>query len=225
MHFLMIGGSGRIGQMVVQEALSREHKVTALIRKSSSLPAQDNLVIVEGTPMNPEDISKAFVADASSSPTAVIVALSARRTSDSPFAAPSPDTPPRMMADSVANVISAMKEHGVRKIVINSAVGVGSSYDALNCLLKPVFNYSNMRLQMVDHNAVDVETRRAGVDFVLVRPCMMVEGPPAEVKVYSDDGKGSGFMPKITRESVARFMVVDALEGREYDGKSPVITN
>ncbi|KAK9421310.1 putative TrkA-N domain dehydrogenase [Seiridium unicorne] len=225
MHFLMIGGSGRTGQLIIDEALVRGHQVTALVRKSSSLAPRNNLTTVEGTPTKPEDIDRAFEADASSTPTAVVVALNARRTSDSPFAAPSPDTPPRMMADSVANAITAMKKYGARKIVINSSMGAGSSIDGLNCLLRPVFLYSNMRFQMDDHNAVDEETRKAGVDFVLVRPAMLAEGAPAEVKVYGDDGKGSGFMPKITRESVARFMVVEALEGHEYDGRAPVITN
>lgn len=225
MHLLIIGGSGRTGQLVIKEALSRGHKVTALVRKLSSLPAQDKLIIVEGTPLKPEDIQKAFIADESSTPTAVVVTLNARRTSDSPFAAPAPDTPPRMMADSVANIVSVMEQYNVDKIVINSALGTGSSFDAVNCLLKPVFSYSNMKHQMVDHNAVDKETRKSGVNFVLVRPCMLVEGAPAEVKVYTENGKGSGFMPKITRESVARFMVVDALEGQDFDGKAPVITN
>lgn len=225
MHFLMIGGSGRTGQLIIDEALTRGHQVTALVRKSSSLTPRASLTVVEGTPMNVNDINRAFVAVPESTPIAVVVALNARRTSDSPFAAPSPDTPPRVMADSVANAIKSMKKYGAYKIVINSSMGTGSSYHGLNCLLKPVFSYSNMRFQMEDHNAVDKETRGAGVNFVLVRPAMLIEGGPANVKVYGENGTGSGFMPKITRESVARFMVVDALEGSQYDKTAPVIAN
>lgn len=225
MHLLIIGASGRTGQLIINEALSRSHQITALVRKSASLEPRKNLTVVEGTPLNTDDLDKAFTADKSSTPTAVVVALNARRTSDSPFAAPSPDTPPRMMADSVANVIGAMKKYGAKKIVILSAVGVGSSFESLNFLLRPIFKYSGMRFQMDDHNAVDTETRSAGVDFVLVRSSMLAEGVPAEIRVYPDDGKGSGFMPKITRTSVARFMVIEALEGSKYDGRAPVISN
>jgi putative NADH-flavin reductase len=225
MHFLMIGGSGRTGRLIVDEALSRGHKVTVLLRKATSMTAQENLMIVEGTPMKIDDVDRAFTASAASTPTAVVVALNARRVSDSPFAAPSPDTPRRMMADSVANVITSLKKHGATKIVINSSMGVGSSYRSLNWLLKPVFTYSNMKYQMEDHTAVDEETRNSGVNFVLVRPAMLTEGSPVEVKAYGDGGKGIGFMPKITRTSVARFMVVDALEGDRYDRQSPVIAN
>jgi hypothetical protein len=81
-----------------------------------------------------------------------------------------------------------------------------------------------MSLGREDHNLVDELTRKAGVDFVLVRPVMLAEGDAAETQVFPDDGRGAGFMPKITRASVARFMV-EALEGNTFDGRSPVITN
>lgn len=83
---------------------------------------------------------------------------------------------------------------------------------------------TNMKYQMEDHNAVDAETRGSGVDFVLVRPAMLTEGSEAEVKVHGDDGQGSGFMPKINRESVAGF-IVKAAQGSEFVGRSPVISN
>lgn len=223
MHFLIIGGSGRTGQLIIDEGITRGHQFTALVRKSSSLETRDNVTTVEGTPLNPADLDKAFTAT-ESVPTAVVVALNARRAGDSPFAAPSPDTPPRLMADSVANSISSMKRYGVHKIVIMSSMGTGSSFAGLNCLMQQLFTKSNMRLQMEDHNAVDAETRKSGVDFVLVRPSMLVEGLASKVKVHPDDGKGSGFMPKITRASVARFML-EALEGDNYVGRAPVIAN
>jgi nucleoside-diphosphate-sugar epimerase len=224
MHFLMIGGSGRTGKLIIDEALSKGHRITALVRSATSIPPQENLTIVEGTPLKLEDIESAFLADRASSPTAVVVALNARRVSDSPFAAPSADTPPRMMADSVANAIRAMKKHGARRIVIMSSVGTGDSFASLNFIMRYIFRHTNMSHQLVDHNAVDAETRAAGVDFVIVRPVMLADGGSAKVKVYPDNAEGSGFMPKVTRASVATFMV-DALEGDQYVGRSPVITN
>lgn len=220
MHFLLLGASGRTGRLVLDEALTRGHQVTALVRSPTALPLRENLTIVQGTPLSLPDITSAF------SPTisAVVVALNARRVSDSPFAAPSPDTPPRMMADAVANAIQAMKQHHVRKIVIMSSVGTGNSFANLNLLMRLVFTKTNMSLGREDHNLVDELTRAAGVDFVLVRPVMLAEGDAAEIKVFPDDGRGAGFMPKITRASVARFMV-QALEGDAFVGRSPVITN
>ncbi|CAJ2513199.1 Uu.00g013180.m01.CDS01 [Anthostomella pinea] len=226
MHILVIGGTGRTGQLIIAEALFKGHQITALVRNTSSLAPQGNLTIIRGTPLNPHDIATAFTASPTSVPTAIIVALNARRASDSPFAAPSPDTPPRLMADSVANAIAGMKAHGASRIVIMSSQGAGTSFAGLGWMMRLVFSKTNMKLQMEDHDAVDAETRRqAGVDFVMVRPVMLAEGPAAPVRVYGDEGRGiPGFMPKITRASIARFMV-EALDGEEYVGRAPVISN
>ncbi|KAK7743658.1 hypothetical protein SLS62_010527 [Diatrype stigma] len=268
MQILILGGSGRTGQLIISEALARGHSITALVRNPSLFSCPDpstsstststgkggsataaaatinshpNLTLVRGTPLNPTDVDSAFVAGPT--PTqAVVVALNARRASDSPFAAPHPtDTPARMMADSVANARATMRRHrkdnegGMQqrcRLVVMSSSGAGSSFAGLNCLMKGVFTHSNMSLQLEDHNAVDAETRadfqggegRLDFDFIFVRPAMLAEGPAAPVKAYPEDGKGAGFMPKITRASVANF-IVDAVEEPIFVGKSPVITN
>lgn len=227
MRFLVIGGSGRSGQLVISEALSRGHQVTALVRNMSSLEARKGLTIVKGLPLNEVDISNALAA-ADSSVDVVLFTLNARRVSDSPFAAPDPEnSPPRLMADSVRNALSAMRGTNPRvpKIVVMSAVGTGESMNNVNFLMRFVFRYTNMRFSREDHDAVDQELRAAGdVKFVEVRPWVLTDTEAAEVKVFPDDGRGAGFMPKISRASVARFMV-EAAEVSTYDGRAPVITN
>ena len=53
-------------------------------------------------------------------PEVVIVSMSARRASDSPFAAPI--SPPRPIADCNANMMAAMKDFGIHKVVILQAL-------------------------------------------------------------------------------------------------------
>ena len=82
-----------------------------------------------------------------------------------------------------------------------------------------------MSVSRKDHDLVDTELRKTkDIEFVEVRPWMLADGEAAVIKVYGDDGKGAGFMPKITRASVAKFMVEAAVTS-EYNGQSPVITN
>ena len=181
-----------------------------------------------GTPLNQSDISHAL-ATSSSSVDVVLVTMNARRVSDSPFAAPDPNnSPPRLMADSVRNALSAMRAASppVPKIVVMSAVGTGESINNVNCGMRLVFTHTNMRFSREDHDAVDQELRAAAKDvaFVEVRPWLLTDTDAAEVKVFPDDGKGAGFMPKVSRASVARFMV-EAAEVSKYDGRAPVITN
>ncbi len=227
MHFLIVGGSGQTGKLVIALALRHGHAVTALVRTPSSLAAQPGLTIVAGSPLSPSDIAAAFAATPSPVD-AVIVTLRLATTSSSPLAPLVPGSPAHLGADAVRNLLEAMARLGVGKIVLLSAQGTAGSFAALSPLHKALFRWSNMRHQFADHDEVDKIVRAAAaggsVDFVLVRPVMMVDGEAAEVKDHGDDGKDAGFMPKISRESVAAF-IVGASESPDFHGRSPVISN
>src|SRR5258708_23957003 len=123
---------------------SAGHMVTALIRNPSSLTPRDGLEIVQGTPENLDDVRKAMRGSASGPCDAVVVTLNAPRESDSPFAKPL--VGPRFMADAVGNVEKAMKEQGLKKIVIMSTFGTGDSFKNLNFLMKPIIRHTNMSI-------------------------------------------------------------------------------
>ena len=205
--------------------ISPGHQVTALVRNASSLKAEKGLTIVVGSPLNEADIGKALAVERVD---VVLVTLNARRVSGSPFAAPDPvDSPPRLMADSVKNALSAMKTSAppVGKIVVMSSAGTGDSWAGLNCMMRGLFTYTSMRYSREDHDAVDQELKSEdSIKFVEVRPWRLTDTEAAEVRVYPDDGQGAGFMPSISRASVARFLV-EAAEESTYDGRAPVISN
>lgn len=174
---------------------------------------------ITGTPTNIENVRDAFKIQA---PDAVVVTLSAPRASDSPFAAPI--SPPRLMADSNANVISVMKEFKVSKIVILQAFGVGASWDNMPCLMRGLMSMSNMSYQYTDHNHTDREVRQSGVTYVMVRPSRLVESDAMDLHEWSNDGKGVPLMASASRKSVASFLVDTAVQTK-WDNSCPVITN
>lgn len=218
---LIIGGSGRTGKLVISELLQRHHKVTALVRKPETMQTEVNagLITTTGTPLDIEDVRKAFD---QSRPEVVIVTLSAPRATDSPFAAVT--SPPRLMADSTANVVAVMKEFGTPKIVIMQAFGVAESWDNMNCMMQLLMSKSNMIYQYDDHNLVTKETKNSGENYVFVRPSRLVEGEAKGIKEYPEHGKGVPVMAAITRNSVAKFLV-EAAEKGDWDNTAPVITN
>ncbi|KAL6711660.1 hypothetical protein ACN47E_004594 [Coniothyrium glycines] len=216
---LIVGGSGRTGKLVIDELVARGHNVTALVRKPGSLDPKAGLKTVTGTPMNKEDVRNAF---ASSNPEVVIITLSAPRAADSPFAAVI--SPPRLMADSTANVVAVMKEYNTPKVVIMQAFGVGESWPNMHWVLRMLMKKSNMIYQYDDHNLVAKETKASGENYVFVRPSRLEEGDAKEVKEWANDGKGVPMMGAITRGSVAKFLV-EAAESRTWDNTAPVITN
>lgn len=243
MQILILGATGRTGTQVVLEALQRGHSVTALVRTASALdnltanlPAaqKSNLTIVKGSPLSAADVTNA-VRTASSAPDssqlAVVSALNPRRTSENPWAAPHPtDSPPRMMADSVANVLSALAETPAAgkkqaKVVYVSAIGVGRSGPSAHWLLRTMISHSNVKLTYDDHDAAEEELRGAGdgVKWVVVRPGRLTEGDDKKkAKVWPAEKGMVGMTASISRGAVARFSL-DAAEGSEWDGKGPII--
>ncbi|WYZ36794.1 hypothetical protein EsH8_II_000300 [Colletotrichum jinshuiense] len=226
MHILILGATGRNGALVLAEALERGHTVTALVRDPSAVAPRQNLTLAAGTPLSLPDLRAAMLSPRA--PDAVIVALNPRRQSDSPFAALHPDSPAALIRDSVRNALEAMRgSPRTRRIVVNSMQGAGASRGSLLFPLRVLFDHSNMKHTLDDHNAVDAlltGEEGKGVDWVLVRPPMLVEGEPLPVKVFGDDGSGVRWLPKITRRSVAGFML-DAVEKDDWKRQAPVITN
>lgn len=241
MQILILGATGRTGNLVLLEALQRGHTVTALVRTPSSLDSltstliatqKSNLTTVQGSPLSASDVAEAInTASAGDNHLVVISALNPRRTSDNPWAAPHPtDSPPRMMTDSIANVLASLRNTyagGTEqpKVMHVSALGVGSSRSQAHWSLRGVVTHSNVKLAYADHEAVEAELGGAGqaVRWVSVRPGRLTAGDDGrEARVWPAEGGVVGLMAKVSRGAVARFLL-DAAESSEWDGKAPVI--
>ncbi|KAI0911372.1 hypothetical protein F4824DRAFT_499372 [Ustulina deusta] len=129
-----------------------------------------------------------------------------------------------VVEDSVANAISVMKGFGTKRTTRLSQWGAGNSLSSMNFLIRAMFKHTNMKYGLAAHNALDEETRQAGVEFVLARACVLADGDTALIQLYPDDRKAIGLFPKITRGSVAKLMV-ETWERDDFIGKSPVISN
>lgn len=243
MQILILGATGRTGTQVVLEALQRGHNVTALVRNpaaldelTSKLPEAQKalLTVVKGSPLNNADVTNAITTASPAGPDtklAVISALNSRRTSENPWAAPHPtDSPPRMMADSVANVLSALSKTTAGwaqkpKVVYVSAIGVGKSSPNAHWVLRTLIGHSNVKLTYDDHDAAEAELREAGegVKWVVLRPGRLTEGDDKkQAKVWPAEKGMVGMTASISRGAVARFSL-DAAEKSEWDGKDPII--
>lgn len=216
MRILLIGGNGQTGRLVIDEALQRGHKITALLRDPSTIPAKKGLNIVKGTPLEPSNIESAFNAVEGDALAAVIVTLG-----------PPPAKGTRIMADSHEYLISAMKRHGVSKIVTMSSFGIGSSLPNITFIMRWAIANTSLGYKFADHNLVDEILKKSGLDFVLLRPARLTMAKKAPVQYLADDGKGLGVfagLGGISRASVAACLV-DAVEKSTWDGSTPVITN
>ena len=201
------------------------HKVTALVRNEQSLDSittRDNLTIIKGQPQDRADINKAFEAIPDDIPAVTIVTLNNARTSDNPFA--KPISPPTFMHDSHVNLVEAMKQYGVRKLVTLQALGVGDSWPSLFWLVKLLVSFTNMGIGYKDHELAEEVIKQSGLTYVLARPIRLVDGPSTDIHFFGNDGQGIGAFGTISRQSVATFLV-DAAEKDDWNGKTPAISN
>lgn len=216
MRVLVIGGNGQTGRLVIDEALQRGHKVTALIRNPSELSPKEGLRIVKGTPLEPSNIESAFNAVQDDLPTAVIVTLSSPTEKGT-----------RVMSDAHENLVAAMKRHGVSKIVTMSSFGVGSSLSNITVIMRWSISNTALGYRYADHNHVDEILKQSGLNFVLLRPARLTLAKKAPVQFLGDNGKGLGVFAGIggiSRASVAACLV-DAVEKSTWDRSTPVISN
>ncbi len=226
MRVLLLGANGRTGSLVLSEALSRNHTITALVRRPDALSSQPNVSIITGTPLSQPDIKKAFSTAPRDDPIkAVISTLNTGRTSDNPWAKPT--SPDNLMADSVRNSLEVMKEYGVKKIVVLGTNGVGSSRANSGWFFNWVVDHSNLKLTFDDHFEVQkILEKEAEVDtqfkWVDVRATGLSNGERKPIKEFGNEGKGVGWL--VSRKSVAGF-IVDAVEQTKWDGQTPVISN
>jgi hypothetical protein len=219
MHFLLIGATGRTGRHVVSEVLSQGHTAVALVRNPASLSPRSGLTIVTGSPLSKPDIKNALSATPSLTPSAAIITLNAVRKTDSPFAAHL--SPPRLLADSCANVCQVLDEAGIHRVVMLSSVGVGDSWAPTPWLIKIFLGCTNVKYTLEDHNLVDKEIRLTNMDWTLVRAARLQFDDPnqertdikGEVETLGSKGEGMGMSDSVRVSSVARFLVKTVTEG------------
>ncbi|KAF1846348.1 uncharacterized protein K460DRAFT_367147 [Cucurbitaria berberidis CBS 394.84] len=217
MHFLLLGASGRTGQHVVTELLSKGHTAAALVRTTGSLIPRPGLTIVIGSPLSKSDISSALLAALPLSPSATIITLNTVRKSDSPFAARV--SPPRFLADSCANICEVLEHAGFNRVVVMSTAGVGDSWSNLPWLSKVFLSCTNVKYALEDHGLVDKDIRLTKLDWTLGRAVRLrfddqkPTDTKTDVRTLGSKGDGMSMTDSVSVASVARFLVQVAVEG------------
>jgi putative NADH-flavin reductase len=109
---LIIGAPGGKGRILLDEALEQGHEVPALARNPSAVaPRNYRPRVLEGNTLDPEAIEAAVAGQ-----DAVLSALGTRSTK-----------PTTLFSASTANLMGAMKIHGVLRLVCLTGIGAGDS--------------------------------------------------------------------------------------------------
>lgn len=209
MKLTVFGASGRTGRPLVEQALRAGHEVTAFVRDPAKLGiSYEKLRVVSGdVKSNPEKVSEA-VAGAD----AVLSVLGQTKGS-----------PKDLQTAGTRNVVAAMREHGVRRLVSLTGAGVADPRDepklsdrAIVFLLRRL--QGDVLRDAQEHARIIQES---GLDWTIVRGPMLTEGEKKGEYRVGYVGKGSG--ARISRADVADFMLRQAADDA-YLHQAPMVS-
>lgn len=203
MKLVIFGSSGSVGRHLVAQARAAGHAVTGFSRHAAPAGA--------ATPPDRQvrgDIhDPAAVAEAVAGQDAVLVVLGAGRKGG-------------VRAAGTANVIAAMKQHGVRRLVCQSTLGAGDSVGNLNFFWKHVMFGALLRPAYADHQEQERLVRASGLDWTIVRPAAFTDGPLGGSYVHGFANDARDLSLSISRADVARFLL-EQIESTAYLHASP----
>ena len=218
--FLLLGGSGRTGSLVMQQALDAGHHVRALVRNPAKIAqSHQNLTLIHGTPENAQDIATAMQGC-----DAVINTLNNGRASDSPFA--KLVNSDRLLTQIMTATIAAMKDQGLRRIVSLGVAGAHDSFDTAPWVMRMLIKHSNLSQAYGDHEAVEIALQQSQLDWTVGRAMMLgvKPGTAPVIESYVQAGKNQ---PKpamqISRASAAAWLI-DAVAREDLIGRAPLIS-
>lgn len=205
MRIAVFGATGGTGLQVIQQALDKEYHVTALVRNLAKLPIDDaGLRIVTGNALDMQSV-KATVEGAD----AVICSLGM-----------TPDNPPDMLEDATHNIIAAMNEAGIRRLVVVTSMGLGNSRDQVGLVFKTLMK-TVMKEVMEQKDRQEAVVRASDLDWVIVRPGGLTDGPfTGQYQAGNDPHIKAG---QVSRADVASFVLAQVTDDT-YLRQAPAIS-
>jgi putative NADH-flavin reductase len=198
MKILVFGATGGSGRAAVEELLAQGHAVSAFVRQAPADAGHPGLRYVQGDVMNPADVARAVAGH-----DAVIVTLGISENPISVRLFGPARTPSNVRSAGTRNVISAMQQHGVRRLVVQTSYGVGETRHRLR-LIDRLFFALLLKPQIADTEIQNQEVSDCELDWLLVQPVHLTNGAENDLPLSSSTGE-TGVM-KLSRRSVGRFL-------------------
>ena len=187
MRILVFGSTGKLGQLVVKEALRRGHSVTGFVRRPERLPVtHPNVRVAFG------DIYDAGSVEAAMPGHDVVVS-----TLGMPLFGRVP-----ICSDGMRVIVPAMERHGIRRLLAISAFGAREDQG---------YNFYTRHLRwvipshMADKDAMEEIIRGSNLSWTIVRPAAYVDFFASEHFVARE--KLKGFYPISSRTAVAHALL------------------
>ncbi|SFF49369.1 NAD(P)-dependent oxidoreductase [Blastococcus tunisiensis] len=193
MRVLVVGATGGSGTAAVEALLADGHEVTAFARRASRVfGGRSGVRAVDGDATVAADVERA-VGDQD----AVVVTLGISENTLKVRLLGSSGTPMDVRSRGTALVAAAMREGGVRRLVVQSSYGVGPTRDLLPLTSRVVFALM-IRQQIQDSERQERVVRDSGLDWTIVQPVYLTDGDEPAARSTTGDVQGM----KVSRRAV-----------------------
>jgi len=203
---VVFGATGKTGSEIVKQSLAQGHEVTAFVRDPSKMVVEnDRLQLITG-----DVFDFAAVTEAVQGQEAVICSLGSTSLGKT-----------TIRSEGTANIIKAMDENHIKRLLVVSAMGIGESWSTLSSANKLFFN-TVLRNTRKDHEKQEALVKASSLDWTIVRPSGLTDTP-----MTGNYDVGEAIVAqssRIARADVAHFIVKE-LDDNAFVCKAVTITN
>jgi putative NADH-flavin reductase len=187
MRIFVMGATGGIGRLVLEQAIERGHFVSAYVRSPEKVKMRhERLMVYGGDARNGEALAKYLPGH-----DAIICCVGHKSSADT-----------TLLRDSAGAIIPAMKTSGVRRVVVVSVAFLFPETGVPGMLLRKVF----LRSTGKDAAAMEGIFMGEALDWTIVRPPRLTNGKrTGNYRVLDGHLPKRGFL--ISRADVADFML------------------
>ncbi len=195
MKIIIFGASGGTGNWLTRQALAADHDVTAIVRSPETFAVHHpRLTIVPGNVLDSTAVNDAVMGHE-----AVFVTLGApaRRAGT-------------LRSQGTANIVNAMQQHGIKRLICQSSLGFGDSVEVLKAtgfvfrrIIVPVL----LADTFADHERQEQVIKSSRLDWTIVRPGNMTNGPLTGVYHHGFSADRRDIKVKVSRADVAHIML------------------
>jgi putative NADH-flavin reductase len=191
LRVFVLGATGGIGRQIVNQALERNHRVTAFVRSPHKLgPPRHGLTVIQGNLLDVD---------------ALAAALQGHDAVLSTLGPPGP-AKTTITSDCARTTVAAMKATNVRRLLI---VGVAMLFED-GGLLAGLLRKTLLRNVADDSAEMEHIVKASALDWTIVRPPRLTNGPRRQRYGIADDHLpqgSSGGAATISRADVADFLL------------------
>ena len=162
-RIVIFGAAGATGRALVTQALTQGHQVTAFVRTPAKFELKHaGLNMVQGDVADAAAVERALFGQ-----DAVLCALGAA----------TPLKRDKTLLNGMDNIVRAVKRSGPPRLIYLSFLGVSGGREQLSLLGRHVVAPLILRNVVTDHEAKENIITRSGLDWTIVRPPRLTNGP------------------------------------------------